>query len=382
MNAPESPARTPPASTLGWSWSNVDAAAHFAADYPEARAKFLAAASARGLAVDSHVHPEARGPGGEALASDVVVLGNADAEGALLVTSATHGVEGFCGSGCQVALLSDDAFVANVERGGLAVVLLHALNPYGFAHLARTTEENVDLNRNFRDFGKPYRNDAYLEVHDFIVPATWPPAPDNEMRIGQYVAKHGAFALQQAVSGGQSDRADGLFFGGTRPAWSQHVLRDVLRRHGASRRRLAWIDLHTGLGPAGHGEKIFAGPDDAAMFARAKAFWGADVTSIWDGSSTSARLEGMLFYAALDECPDTEYTGIALEYGTKSYMEVLAALRARQWLANHRDADPGKRDTILRLIRDAFYVDTPAWKAMVYGQARAAALQALAALAH
>lgn len=30
---------------LGWTWSNVDPAAHFAADYAEARAKFLAAAT-------------------------------------------------------------------------------------------------------------------------------------------------------------------------------------------------------------------------------------------------------------------------------------------------------------------------------------------------
>ncbi len=89
----------------------------------------------------------------------------------------------------------------------------------------------------------------------------------------------------------------------------------------------------------------------------------------------------MLFYAALDECPDAEYTGIALEYGTQSYMDVLMALRARQWLTNHPDADADRRTAILRQIRDAFYVDTPAWKAMVYGQARAAALQALTALA-
>lgn len=374
-------AQTAPSPTLGWTWSNVDPVSHFAADYREARAKFLAGASARSLAIETHVHPAARGPQGEMLAIDVVVIGDRTAPGALLVTSGTHGVEGFCGSGCQVGLLADDAFVANVERSGVAVVLLHALNPYGFAHLSRTTEENVDLNRNFRDFGKPLRNDAYLLVHDFMVPATWPPAAENEMRIGQYVAKHGAFALQQAVSGGQSDRPDGLFFGGTLPSWSQGVLRDVIRRHGSRRRKLAWIDLHSGLGPAGHGEKILAGPDDARMFARAKAIWGADVTSIWDGSSTSAKLDGLLFHAALEECADAEYTGIALEYGTLSYMDVLMALRARQWLSNHPDADAQQRAAILRQIRDAFYVDTPAWKAMVFGQARAAALQALSALA-
>ena len=376
MNDP----RAAPAATLGWTWSNVDPARHFAADYAQARSKFLAAAAHRHAEVETHVHPGARGPGGEALAIDIARVGPRDAERVLLITSATHGVEGFCGSGCQVAMLADDAFVASVERGGVEVVLLHALNPFGFAHLSRTTEENVDLNRNFREFSARTRNDAYLEVHDFIVPAAWPPSPQNEAQIGQYVARHGAFALQQAVSGGQCDRADGLFFGGTRAAWSQGVMRDALRRLAASRRRLAWIDIHTGLGPSGHGEKIYAGPDDAAMYARAKAFWGADVTSIWQGTSTSAKVEGMLFYAAIEECAGVEYTGIALEFGTQSYMDVMNALRARQWLLNQRDADVPQRASILRQIRDAFYVDTDAWKAMVFGQARAASLQAIAAL--
>lgn len=380
MKAPPLPSRPPPTATLGWTWSNVDPAAHFAADYGEAREKFLAAAAARNLAVESHVQPEHRGPRGETLAIDVVSVGDRNAASVLLVTSGTHGVEGFCGSGCQVGLLADDAFVANVERSGVAVVLLHALNPYGFAHLARTTEENVDLNRNFRDFGSSTRNGAYLEVHDFIVPASWPPPPENEMRIGHYVAKHGAAALQSAITTGQCDRPDGLFFGGERAAWSQQVLRDVLRRHAATRKNLGWIDLHTGLGPSGHGEKIYAGLDDATMLGRAMAWWGADVTSIYDGSSTSAKVEGMLFYAALQECAGAQYTGIALEYGTLSFMDVLMALRARQWLSNHPDADAAKRATILQQIRDAFYVDTPAWKAMVFAQARAAAFQALSAL--
>lgn len=366
--------------TLGWTWSDVDPAAHFASDYAEGRSKFLSAANARGLEVESHVHPSARGPRNEALAIDIAVLGDATASNALLITSGTHGAEGFCGSGCQVALLADDAFVDTVAKSNVAVILLHALNPYGFAHLSRTTEHNIDLNRNFRDFTVRELNAKYAEVHDFMVPSTWPPAPENEARIMKYVAAHGAFALQQAVSGGQSDRADGLFYAGAEASWSQQVLRETLRTRAADKRRLGWIDIHTGLGPCGHGEKIFAGPNDTAMLARTRRWWGADVTSIYEGSSTSALVEGMICHAAKDECPDTEYTGIALEYGTQSYLFVMNALRARQWLTNHPDAAPAMRDAILRAIRDAFYVDTPAWKAMVFAQARVAALQALAGL--
>ena len=355
-----------------------DIVAAFSQTYAEARAKFIAAVKARGLAVETHVHPSARGVEGEELAVDLAILGAGNATSLLCILSGTHGVEGFCGSGAQIALLGDSAVVAAVEQRKVAVMFYHALNPYGFSHWARTNEDNIDLNRNFRDFSRPPPvNAAYLEVHDFMVPATWPPAPENEARIGAYIAKHGQDALQAAVSGGQCDRPDGLFFGGNQPAWSNRIFRDVLRRHAGSRRRLAWIDFHTGLGPYGHAEKIHSGPDDAAMIARAKAWWGIDVTSFHDGSSTSAALTGVNYEAPLTECPRAQCTGIALEYGTVPLMQTLQALRGDQWLRNHPDADAGTRAAIKRQCRDAFYCDADAWEAMVYGQARAAVLQAL-----
>jgi len=377
MSTANASAAPPPAA---WVWSDVDPAAHFAADYAEARAKFLAAAGALALPVESHVHPSARGPAGEDLVIDVAMLGDPASPSLLLVTSGTHGAEGFCGSGCQVALLSDPWFVDAAKRSGVAVAFLHALNPYGFAHVARTTEDNVDLNRNFRDFGATQPNESYLEIHDFIVPDAWPPSPESEARLAGYVAERGVAALQAAMSTGQSDRADGLFFAGRKPTWSSDVLRTVLRRHAAERRRLTWIDIHTALGPLGHAEKIYAGPDDAATLARTRACFGADVTSIYDGSSTSASVTGMLFHAVPECCPGPEYAGIALEYGTRPLPQVITALRARQWLFNHPDAPVDARELILRLARDAFYVDTPAWKAMVFAQARAAAHAALAAM--
>lgn len=359
-----------------------DISAAFSQTYAEARAKFLAGAEARSATIESHTHPSARGSEDEALATDAAIVGPADAASLLCIISGTHGVEGFCGSGAQIALLEDPAVNAAVDKYGVAVMFYHALNPYGFSYCARTNEDNIDLNRNFRDFSRAAPvNAAYLEVHDFMVPATWPPAPDNEAKIGAYIARRGQAALQAAVSGGQCDRADGLFFGGNRPAWSNGVFRDVLRRHAASRARVAWIDFHTGLGPYGHAEKIHSGPDDTAMLARAKAWWGIDVTSFHDGSSTSAALTGVNFEAPLAECPGVECTGIALEYGTLPLLQTLQALRADAWLRNHPGADTKTRAAIKRQCRDAFYCDADDWKAMVYAQARAAVLQALQGMA-
>ena len=71
---------------------------------------------------------------------------------------------------------------------------------------------------------------------------------------------------------------------------------------------------------------------------RAQSWWGDDVTSFLDGSSTSAPLTGVNYNAVYDECPQAAYAGIALEYGTLPFAEVLEALRADQWLTNHPDA--------------------------------------------
>jgi hypothetical protein len=359
----------------------IDIAAAFAATYAEARDKFTRAAQACGLVVERHVHPDASGSEGEPLSVDVALLGDPAASSLLLLTSGMHGVEGFCGSGCQVALLRDDSVHAVVRQGGAAVLLYHAVNPYGFSHLRRTNEHNIDVNRNFRDFSTPQPPDsAYASVHAVVVPETWPPTADNAATVGGYVAKYGAAKMQAIVSSGQCEFPNGLFYAGRAPCWSNEMLREVLRRYGAGRERLGWIDFHTGLGPWGHGEKIYSGPDDASMLARARAWYGADLTTFYDGTATSAALTGVSFHAALDACPHAEYTGIALEYGTRPFDDVLQALRAEQWLANHPDTSEPVRGAIKRRMRDVFYDDSDPWKAIVYGQARVAVLQALRAL--
>ena len=66
----------------------------FAQTYTEARAKFLDGACAA-LDVQCHLHP-LPGRDGETLAMDVARFGAADAQRLLIVSSACHGVEGFC----------------------------------------------------------------------------------------------------------------------------------------------------------------------------------------------------------------------------------------------------------------------------------------------
>jgi hypothetical protein len=357
----------------------------FSGSYEEARRKFLQAAAAAGLQVEGKPHP-LPGLHGEQLAMDVARDGHPNASKLLIVSSACHGVEGFCGSGVQVALLRDEAFRARAAQAGVAVLYIHGLNPYGFSHIRRTTHENVDLNRNFRDFSAPLpANERYRELHALLVPPEWPPGADNEEAIRRFIAQHGEKAFQAAVSGGQYEFPDGMYFGGHAPTWSNRTLREVLQVHGRRAGRIAWIDIHTGLGPSGVGERIYAGRNDPATIARAQAWWGGQgrtpVVSFYDGSSSSAPLTGLLFTSVYDECPQAEYTGIAMEYGTLPVMEVFGALRGEQWLHAHPEAPPALAAAIRKRNLDAFYTDTDAWRGQILAQAREATLQAVDGLA-
>ena len=360
----------------------MDPIGQFSQSYRMARDKFHSAARARQLTVETHALPDLHGSEGEPLAMDVALLGPGDASGLLVLTSATHGIEGYCGSGCQVGLLRDDRFVDAVRDARMAVLFVHAVNPHGFSHGRRVNEDNVDLNRNFRDFAQPIAdNAAYAEIHPLLLPETWPPPADNEAKIAAWIAARGERAFQAALTSGQYSFPDGLFYGGSRPTWSNRTLRGVVRRHGAHRGRIGWIDFHTALGPRGHGEKIYAGRDAAADLARTKSWWGGEVTSFYDGSSTSAALSGIVNGAAYDECRGVELAMIALEYGTLPLPEVFAALRADHWLHNHADAPAGQRAAIRQQMRAAFYDEADDWKLKVYMQARDAAQTVVARLA-
>ena len=121
----------------------------FSQDYVEAREKFTTAARAAGAEVTGFALDE-RGPDDGKLSTDVAWLGLPDAHRVLVTISGTHGVEGFFGSATQIEWLRR-AKTAQLPQG-IAALHIHAINPYGFAWLRRTNEDNVDINRNWMNF--------------------------------------------------------------------------------------------------------------------------------------------------------------------------------------------------------------------------------------
>jgi predicted deacylase len=356
-------------------------AEYFSPDYASARERFRSAAARMAAAMESYVLPDHRGPNGETLSLDVARLGSADARSALLVIAGTHGVEGLAGSGCLVGLLEDRLHDALPMSGCL--VLLHAINPHGFAWLRRVTEDGVDLNRNFVDFSKPLpSSQAYERLHDWLVPKAW----EGDIRraadgaLSAHAQQHGMAALQAAVSGGQYTRPGGLFYGGVRETWSARMLARVLREVLPSTvGKLSVLDLHTGLGPPAYGEPILDAADPKAR-ERALRWFGSDVRDLSAGESVSAQLTGTMARGIERLRPELELTMIGLEFGTRPVMDVLTALRADHWLHSHGGGDPAVAAQIRRQMRDAFYTDTVPWQAAVYGRTADFAFRALRGL--
>lgn len=354
---------------------------HFSQSYAEAREKFCAAVAATGGGLRSQRNPTL-GPDGGRLFMDVARYGADDAPKMLVLMAATHGVEGYCGSGAMINWLRAGRVAALPPDTG--ALLIHGVNPHGFAWIRRVNEDNVDLNRNFVDHAKPYpANPGYLAIADALKPVAYDDASLAESKrvMDSFRQEHGAFGFQSAVSAGQYTHPQGLFFGGNKPTWTNHTIRRVIREELGHARLIGCIDFHTGLGPFGHGEMINVSPPGSAAFERAKAWYGAEMTSPEQGNSTSAVVTGAVLDAFPQEAPYAAFCGIALEYGTYPVDEVLEAVRRDNWLHIHGDLNSAQGRAFKAYMRERFYPEGARWAEMVWTRADQVIGMALSGLA-
>ncbi len=339
---------------------------YFSETYPEARAKF------REFAGKAHAHqstfllPRVRGSEGEALATDVAWLGSEAPRAAVIVTSGTHGVEGYAGSGFQCSFLAERTTTGIPPD--VAIVLVHALNPFGFSHACRANEANIDLNRNFIDFSRPPSpRQGYERLHSAIVPREW----TGEVRrradrsIEDAWVTLGERGFQQTICRGQYTHADGLFYGGKLPSWSNSVWREYLAALPRSIEILAHIDIHTGLGPFGYGEIVYSLPPDEHALTLASQ-WYEDLGFQLAGSRNSATTPiGGTMNHAIMAADIAETTSISLEFGTVSFRRLFDALRAENWLRVCAPAGLPDETDIRKELLTCFYPSDTEWQAAV-----------------
>lgn len=353
-------------------------AAVFSANYAQARSRFLDAARAVHAEVLSY--PVAGAMAGP-LAIDVAILGAAAAP-ALVISSGIHGIEGFFGSAVQLALLHrlrDD-----VQQQPLRRVLIHAVNPYGFAQLRRVNEDNIDLNRNFvtRDPGYSGAPPGYARLDRLLNPPS-PPSRCEPFRLKAlwHIQRTGLNKLKEDIAGGQYEYPRGLFYGGKAPCAATRIVQQHCAEWLGAAPAVAHIDLHTGLG-------AFAKPtllvDDTAQPQRlawyAKTFAGTPLEPLTQGAGTAYKVSGMWGTWLRQHFPERDYHFVGAEFGTHPVLRVIAALRAEN--RAHFYCAPG--DPLLRRSKaellECFAPRAANWRAAAVARALHLVQQASAAL--
>jgi hypothetical protein len=348
----------------------------FADTYFEARRKFLAVAPEAKAYLCS-----AKGPGGEALSTDIAWHGPADARKVLVLVSATHGAEGYLGSASQIAFLK--AGLHERLPPSTAVLLVHALNCWGMAWDFQSTAEGVNLNRNFIDFSKPVpENPGFEEIATHLVPEDMSPAglKRAEEALAAFRARVGEWPYQKARKGGQYTRPGGMLYGGKEPTEARRVLEQAAQDYGlASREEVVIIDYHSGIGPYGYGEPQCEQPSGLDGYARAQRIFGVSVTSPDVGNSSSVAIVGSQddYWERL---LGDRHTYIAIEYGTYGTDNGRERMRDELWLFSYRpdlmDAPRGRE--IRSAVKTHWYPQHDDWKEMVTWRSHQLHRQALA----
>jgi Protein of unknown function (DUF2817) len=363
----------------------------FSHSYEEARARFIAAAKQKGARLTTFENPNAIGPNGETLTMDTAWFGPEDASAVLLNTCGTHGAEGYAGSAAQLDWTLNGGPEALPPT--TAVLLIHAVNPFGFAWGLRGTENNVDLNRNWLDHAQPHpENPLYDEIHPLLCPKN---INDKAVRRllnegARLFAKHGQWAIEDAISRGQYTHDDGFHFGGRSLEWSTQTLRKIVESELKGASRVAFIDWHTG--PVGDGELIFLcfSPPKSPGFKQAEAWWGkaaldlSEVEKLW-GSKRPTRF-GIVFWGIENSLPpQAEFAGAVIEFRSSRRKHNAAdALRVpmlERWLRFEGGLDAPEAEAYLKEIRDDYAPDRQSFQNNVIANARTTYAQTLSGLA-
>lgn len=301
------------------------------------------------------------------LSVDTAYLGPDDAPTLVVIASGTHGVEGYGGAVCQFHFMRRYADCAHRDRTGF--LLVHAVNPWGYFHDRRVTHEGVDLNRNFVvDFSMPPSSTGYNAFHQRLI-TNFRPLPAglwNEMRLlKSAIGTKSRNDMRSAITGGQYSHPDGLFYGGTAPTQSRLIWERIITEYTARRTRAALVDIHTGLGKTGSGELISYLDASSSDFREMSSWFGGRIQSMQGGQSVTAPVEGTLT-AGFDRLVRCKSYAIGLEFGTRSPLTVLNALRFDHWYHHHACMLSAEhRARARQKMKQAFSVAGDGWHAQI-----------------
>ena len=357
----------------------------FSNSYEEAREKFLFAAKQADAECQSFEHPFARTASNTVLTLDTAWLGPRDAKNVMVMISGTHGPESYAGAAIQLNWLkAHTAF----PSPSMAMLLIHGANPFGWAHCSRTTENNVDLNRNFIDHQhQPSETFLANRIQTLLSLSNVKGPRYTAILLGlvRLLLSVGLKPVVNEISNGQYSHPKGIGFGGHCAEWSNQVLQALLKNSLQQAEQVAIIDWHTGVGD--YAKPCFLCFDalDSASYQRARRWWGEEVDKSHASYASGERpdYQGLLINAARDiaQATGAKTTSSVIEFGTYANHKMLKGLIIDRWL--RCGADDASAETIADLkeqVLRLFYPNDPDWRAQVLEQGADIISQALAGL--
>jgi hypothetical protein len=341
----------------------------FCADYAADRAAFVAAvdgfAKRTGRRLQLHTHCVDRAHDLRVTAAE---LAAARPERLYVLCIGIHGIEGYAGSAIARHLL--ETLFARLDPASTSLLLVHAVNPHGFANFVRVNARNVDLNRNCAVPGEAlFETDstAYASLSGLLAPQRPHGTPLVERARFQAgllsaLLEHGAPTLRQASLAGQYIDPRGIFFGGSRVepeiAFFQSLYEDLARAH----HEVLLTDLHTGYGVRGEAYALFGRADSASV--RALTERGVSDAGGHDKTYTvHGDLVGYCYQTAKRVRPDGTFNGLVIEVGTNG-LSVLDQLRDLYTVVSeNRMRQLGVLDSAVRAqFRELFYPSSAEWR--------------------
>jgi hypothetical protein len=250
----------------------------------------------------------------------------------LILTSGTHGVEGYVGSAVQRMFMNEILAPEMVEEVG--VLFVHSVNPFGFKYTRRVTENNVDFNRNC-DVKKSLfssKNEGYGKLIGMLNPEGKVNSGSLKNKFFMLIAinellKKSMASLRQAVLQGQYKYENGLYFGGFEFEPQLAILGEVFKTVSTNYDAVFNIDLHTGYGERGVAH-LFPNPidDEKIKSGLENIFKGYEIN--WGDSEDFYIINGSFTDYIGKLLTDKTYFPMVLEYGTLNSQSTVGSIKS------------------------------------------------------
>ncbi|WP_237067798.1 M14 family metallopeptidase [Microbulbifer guangxiensis] len=297
----------------------------------------------------------------------------------VVLVSGVHGMEAPTGAAMQQLFV--DMLRAGQLPGDFDLLMLHALNPYGFKYGRRATENNVDLNRNLDTTAALFANGnhGYRQLHDFLLPqepvdlSRW----ENRFfaeRLSLKLLRNSRDAIQEAALSGQYQYPQGFYYGGDSFEPQQEFLQQLLIDKAAPYQSILFIDLHTGFGTRGE-THFYPGNPATEQIRRDMEWVFQDYEMVWPSEASGFfPIRGDLIgFAGKLLAAEKRFVPIILEFGTMDSLATKGGVESlhRTVLENqghfHGFLSGQDRAEVQRRYEEMFYPSSGRWRSKIIG---------------